>query len=96
MLRLNPRALLSPKMGQEMPVTTKAQLYAESEEGANSLNSQMRDFLSKIKKSAKSRDIPNGSLTPTCGELFLSSRTRGHPGDGLKFLRDRALELNLL
>lgn len=33
---------------------------------------------------------------PVWGELFLSSRTRGHPRDGLKFLRDRALELNLL
>jgi len=31
----------------------------------------MYEFLSKIKKSAKNRDIPNGSLTPTCGALFL-------------------------
>ena len=46
--------------------------------------------------------FPSFAATTSCedcplwGELFLSSRTRGHPGDGLKFLRDRALELNLL
>jgi hypothetical protein len=50
-----------------MPVTTKAQLDAESEDCVNSLKPRMREFLSKIKKSVKSGDIPNGSLTPTCG-----------------------------
>jgi hypothetical protein len=50
-----------------MPVTTKAQLGAESEDCVNSLKPRMCEFLSKIKKSAKSRDIPNRSLTPTCG-----------------------------
>jgi hypothetical protein len=57
-------------MRDETPVTTKAQLDAESEDCVNSLNPQMHEFLSKIEKSAKTRDIPNGSLTPTCGAIL--------------------------
>ena len=54
-------------MRHEVPVTTEAQLDAEGEVGANNLTPRTREFPSKIKKSAKTRDIPNRSLTPTCG-----------------------------
>jgi hypothetical protein len=50
-----------------MPVTTKAQVDAESEDRVNSLNARVHEFLSKIKKSSKTRDIPDRSLSPTCG-----------------------------
>jgi len=55
------------KMSHEMPVTTKAQLSAETEDSANNVKRRMHEFLNKTKKSAKTRDIPDGSLTPTCG-----------------------------
>jgi hypothetical protein len=56
-------------MHHEMPVTTKAQLSAETQDGKQ-LKTRMREFLSKIKKSAKIRVIPNGSHPPTCGLAF--------------------------
>lgn len=57
-------------MSHETPVTTKAQLDAEGEDRVNSLNPRIHEFLSKIKKSAKSRYILNSYLTPTCGALM--------------------------
>jgi hypothetical protein len=46
--------------GLEMPVTTKAQRSAESGESGNSVKPRMCEFLSKTKKSAKSRDNLKG------------------------------------
>lgn len=43
-----------------MPVTTKAQRSAEGGESGNSINPQMREFLSKIEKSTKRRDKLKG------------------------------------
>jgi hypothetical protein len=65
-----------------MPVTTKAQLSAESEDCVNSFNPREHEFLSKIKKSAKSRDIPIGHLTPTCGAKTLRKSKAEAADDG--------------
>ena len=40
-------------MRNEMPVTTKAQLSAKSEDGANSLKPRMREFLTKLRNLLK-------------------------------------------
>jgi len=70
-----------------MPVTTKAQVDAESEDRVNSLNARMHEFLSKIKKCSKTRDIPDRSLTPTCGATILSKNEDEATRDGgLNFL----------
>lgn len=61
------------------PVTTKSQLGAETEDCANNVKPRMHEFLNKTKESAKTRDIPNGSLTPTCGAIMLKTSKRGHP-----------------
>jgi hypothetical protein len=53
------------------PVTTKAQLDAESEDCVNSLKPRIQEFLSKTAKSAESRDILKGRRTPTCGAFIL-------------------------
>lgn len=68
-----------------MPVTTKAQLSAESEVCVNSLQPREHQFLSKTKKSAKTRNISNGSLTPTCGAIIPSKTKEGHRDGGLSF-----------
>jgi len=56
-----------------MPVTTKAQLSAETEHGTNGVKRRMSEFLRKTEKPSKTRDIPNGSRSPTCGAIFLVS-----------------------
>jgi hypothetical protein len=61
----------------KMPVTTKAQLGAENEDCATNVKPRMREFLCKTKEFAKTRDIPERSLSPTCGALHLKSK-RGH------------------
>jgi hypothetical protein len=66
-LRLNRLMPLYPNTRREMPVTTKSHLSAESEDNTNSVKPRMYEFVSKIKKSAKTGDFPNGLLTPTCG-----------------------------
>jgi len=43
-----------------MPVTTKAQLSAESVESGNSAKTRMCELLRKIEKSAKSRENLKG------------------------------------
>ena len=54
-----------------MPVTTKAQLSAESGESENSVKPRMREYLSKSEKVPKSCDNLNGlSFLPA--EPFLS------------------------
>jgi hypothetical protein len=74
---------------QEMRVTTEAQLSAETEDSANNVKRRICEFLRKIKKSAKTRDIPNGHLTPTCGALIhLVNQQQGATQEGLQFLPD--------
>ena len=71
-------------MSHEMPVTTKAQPSAESEDCVNSLKSRRHEFPSKTEKSANYREILECLLTPTCGALLLyESKDEATRGGGL-------------
>src|SRR5712692_8192946 len=90
-----------------MPVTTKAQRSAESGESENSVKPRMGEFLSKIKKSAKSRDNLNSLLflpaepdwtkvagSNSGGLLFLPSGVGN--SKNIKRLAERSLEGSIL
>jgi len=84
-----------------MPVTTKAQRSAEGGDGGNSVKPRMCEFLSKIKKSAKSRNNLNSLLFlpaepdwtkvagTTSGGLFVLPRGIGN-SKKIKWLAERS------
>ena len=68
-----------------MPVTTNAQLSAESGDCVNSLKSRRHEFPSKTEKSANYREILECLLTPTCGAKHLAEIEEATSDGGLNF-----------
>jgi hypothetical protein len=65
----------------KIPVTTKAQLSAKSEDSANNLKPEMHELISKIKNSAKDCDILESRHAPTCGAVILNRIERRPPAE---------------
>ena len=90
-----------------MPVTTKAQRSAEGEDSGNCVKPRMCEFLSKIKKSAKSRDNLNSLLFlpaepnrtkvagSSSGGLFSLPRSISN-GKNIKGLAERSCQSSIL